>query len=137
VRLNSDIREDIGLSHKFGGKAKSVIGQSYKILNSNHKIFQGVDGVEIPLSANHYIGAYCDWSEEKSRYILQSDFYKSEILAFNECDNDNIGGVYLIQPDSTSGILLSLGTEDWCLDKNQSEKEVFTISKNAISFLLK
>jgi hypothetical protein len=141
LRLNSDIREDIGLSYKSGGKAKSVIGQSYKILNSNHKIFQGVDGVEIPLSANHYTGAYCKWSEETSRYILKNDFYKSEILAFNECKNgnlnENIGGVYLIQPDSTSGVLLSLGTEDWCLDKNQSKKEVFTISKNAISFLLK
>jgi len=139
--LNDDIRNKIGLSYQYGGKAKTVIGQSYEIMNSNHKIFEGIDGVEIPLSATHYTGAYCKWSEETSKYIPKNYFYKSEILAFNECKNDNlntnVGGVYLIQPDSTSGVILSLGTEDWCLEKNQVKEVIFTISKNAIDFLLK
>ena len=114
LRLNEDIKNDLGLSYQFGGKAKTVIGQSYKILNSNHKIFEGVDGFEIPLSATHYIGAYCKWSEENSKYLPENNFHKSEILAFNECKNGhlnyNIGGVYLIQPEMNSGILLSFGS---------------------------
>lgn len=139
--LNDDIRNKIGLSYQFGGKAKTVIGQSYKILNKKHKIFEGVEGCEVPLSATRYIGAYSMWSEEASTYIPKNHFHKSEILAFNECKNgklvDNIGGVYAIQPDSASGIILSLGTEDWCLEKNQTNEVIFTISKNAIEFLVK
>lgn len=139
--LNDDIRNKIGLSYQFGGKAKTVIGQSYKILNKNHKIFEGVEGYEVPLSATRYIGAYSKWSEEASVHIPENHFYKSEILAFNECKNgnlvDNIGGVYAIQPDSFSGVILSLGTEDWCLEKNQTNEVIFTISKNAIEFLAK
>ena len=139
--LNDDIRNDIGLSYQFGGKAKTVIGQSYKILNKKHKIFEGVEGYEVPLSATRYIGAYSEWSEEASTYIPKNHFYKSEILAFNECKNgnlvSNIGGVYTIQPDSTSGIILSLGTEDWCLEKNQTNEVILTISKNAVDFLVK
>jgi len=139
--LNDDIRNKIGLSYQFGGKAKTVIGQSYKVLNKEHKIFEGVELDEVPLSANRYIGAYCKWSEEDSAYIPENQFYKSEILAFNECKNgnlvDNLGGVYAIQPDSSSGVILSLGTEDWCLEKNQTNEVIFTISKNAIEFLVK
>ena len=139
--LNDDIRNKIGLSYQFGGKAKTVIGQSYKILNKKHKIFEGVEGYEVPLSATRFIGAYSEWSETASTYIPKNHFYKSEILAFNECKNgnlvDNIGGVYAIQPDSSSGVILSLGTEDWCLEKNQTNEVIFTISKNAIEFLVK
>ncbi len=139
--LHDDIREGVGLSHQYGGKAKTVIDQSYKVLNQKHNIFKGIAGIEIPLSANHYAGAYCKWSEELLRYIPENDFFKSELLAYNKCENgsqnDNIGGIYLIQPDSTSGFILSLGSEDWCLEKNQAKEVIFTISKNVVDFLLK
>jgi hypothetical protein len=138
--LNDDIRNEIGLSYQFGGKAKTVIGQSYKVLAKNHKIFEGVEVDELSLLANRYIGAYCKWSEESLRYTPENDFFKSELLAYNKCENrgqnDNVGGIYLIQPDSTSGVMFSLGTSDWCLEKNQTNEEIFTISKNAIEFLV-
>ena len=141
LSLGNDLRSEIGLSYRFGGKAKTVLGQAYTISNSSHEVFEGMEGKDVPLSAMHYIGAYCEGLASDSSPIPKNDFYKSELLAFNDCYNKghkgNVGGMYLIQPDSTSGVILSLGTEDWCLSKNQSNKEVFTISKNAINFLLK
>ena len=69
------------------------------------------------------LGSYCEWSEDISKYMPKNYFHKSELLAFNKCYykglKNNLGGIYLIQPDSTSGMILSLGTEDWCLYKNQ------------------
>ena len=75
--LNDDIRNKIGLSYQFGGKAKTVIGQSYKVLSKEHKIFEGVEGYEVPLSATRYIGAYSDWSELVSLYIPNFHFLKA------------------------------------------------------------
>jgi len=73
--------------------------------------------------------------------VPKNGFYKSDLLAFNNCFNEdlknNIGGIYLIQPDSTSGKILSLGSMDWCLEKNQKNEIVSGITKKALQLLMK
>lgn len=138
---NLDIRKNFGLSAYYGGEPLNFNSQHYNILIKNHPLFKGIEDSIVPIEGKYYIGEFCGWSEDSIPFADKLLFYSNQLLAYNLCERgekkNNVGGIFLTQPDSTSGKIISLGTGDWCLEKNQKKKTIFSISTNTLDFLLK
>ena len=66
---------------------------------------------------------------------------KGEIIAYNTSsyhdEDKGIKGIFVLQPDSISGKVVSLGTEDWFLLENAKNEQLMSILHNTIDYLLK
>ena len=70
---------------------------------------------------------------------LKMKVHHAEILAYNKAsynNNKGVRGIFIFQPTKTSGKIMSLVSEDWCLEKNYAKnKDIQLITKNAIKYL--
>jgi hypothetical protein len=132
--------KSVGISYTNGGYSDNSF---YYISDKTHPILKGVDQDTLNLKANLYSSPPVKWVNNSPKIDLASlNFYSGEILAYEKAsfkENDNgIKGIFVLQPDSNSGKIISLGTEDWCLKENYEEnKSIQMITENAIKFLLK
>lgn len=126
-------RYTIGTSYLYGGKS---VHEDYKLLKPKHRIFKGVE--ELKLNAKLYNSPRVKWND--SIPIIDTNvvkFYKVNILGYNESitpiNKKGIKGIFEFQPDTNSGKIISLGTEDWCLLEQPIRDKLVN---NAISYLL-
>ncbi|PJA07928.1 MAG: hypothetical protein COX70_05160 [Flavobacteriales bacterium CG_4_10_14_0_2_um_filter_32_8] len=137
---NNPPEKSIGVSYVNGGYSTD---SSYQLVNSGHPILKGVANEFINIKANLYCSPPIKWYDDLPRIDIDSlGFYKGDIIAYGKAtyleDSKGIKGIFVLQPDSTSGKIVSLGTEDWCLKENIGENEnLQKITKNSIEYLLK
>lgn len=130
----------IGVSYTNGGYS---VENHYKIADSKHTILNGIADDKIKFNADLYNSPPIKWYDDLPEIDLEAlGFYKGEIIAYHNAayhkNDKGIKGIFVLQPDSTSGKIVSLGTEDWCIKENyQDKKELQIITKNAIEYLLK
>lgn len=128
-----------GVEHNRGGYSKNKF---YNILNRKHPVFKGIKDSIIAIDATLFSATPIYWYKD----LPYLDFYKSQfhsghILAYSDAHFKHkkrlIKGIFILKPTKTSGTIISLGTEEWCLNKNIGEKkQLQKITKNAIDFLL-
>jgi len=134
------------LTSKYGGSAVNIYRSEYSILVKEHPIFKGLAGSKIPVEGRNFMGTLIRWQDsipiaEDLSLINNPDVskLKVEILAYSYCkglyENSN-GGIFIIKQNNNSGKIISLGTEDWCLKKNQGKKEITSVTTNAVRYLL-
>ena len=117
--------------------------KSYKTANANHPLFKNIINPKINIHANIFSAPPIKWYDDLPRIDLDSiGFYNGEILAYSKAayheEDKGIKGIFLLQPDSLSGKIISLGTEGWCLKENLGEnKQLQIITKNTVEYLLK
>ncbi len=130
----------LGVSYLNGGYSTAI---HYKIANSTHPILAKISGNEIKFNADLYSSPPIIWYDDLPRIDLTSlGFYKGDLIAYNTAsyrkEDKGIKGIFVLQPDSTSGKIVSLGSEDWCIKENFEGKiELQLITQNAIDYLLK
>lgn len=127
--IGDEIGLGYGLCHPLQGN------KGFEIRNSKHKIFQGIENSNIPISSNHFIGGYITNGKNNLPF-----FDQVEVLASYNNSNppiENKGEIGILECKINNGVLLSLGTKDWfkCNNYNSSQ-EIQTITKNAIDYLL-
>jgi len=133
-------KNSIGVSYTNGGYS---VENYYKIVDSKHPILNGIADDKIKFNADLYNSPPVKWYDDLPEIDLEAlGFYKGEIIAYHHAayhkGDKGIKGIFMLQPDSTSGKIVCLGTEDWCIKENyQDKKELQIITKNAIEFLLK
>ncbi len=132
---NAPPRDIFGTSLHFGGKSDSV---DYLIKEKKHTIFNGVEGVR--LNATLYNSPPVTWNGNEP--IIDSTlnkYYIKNILAYNQSITPSgikgIKAIFEFQSDSTSGKIINLGAEDWCLEQ-KNDPSLQQITKNAIGYLL-
>jgi hypothetical protein len=111
-----------------------------KINNSKHPVLEDVKNLSIASYLNMSLPTM--WDGEKPIIdTAKSNVFNAEILAYGKAfynNNKGIRGIFIFQPTKTSGKIISLVSEDWCLKKNYGEnKEIQLITKNAIDYLSK
>ncbi len=126
------------LTYAYGGftdKSGNLI-----INHANHPILKGVAKINVETYLN--ISLPTNW--ENGKPIIDTSKMKvvdAKIIAYNKAkyyDNKGVKGIFIFQPTKTSGEIISLVSEDWCLKKNYGEnKEIQLITKNAIDYLSK
>jgi hypothetical protein len=130
----------IGFSYLNGGYSAT---DNYQVANKKHPILAGIERDEIKFNANLFNSPPIIWDDNLPRIDLNSlGFYAGEIIAYNTASHNNgdkdIKGIFVLQPNSSSGKIVSLGTEDWCLEDNIGKnKQLQVITKNAVDYLLK
>lgn len=129
----------IGVSYPNGGYSND---SNYYLVNDGHPILKGVIAKSLKIKADLYSSPPIKWYDDLPRVDLDSlGFYKGDIIAYGEASRKGkkgIKGIFMLQPDSTSGKIVSLGTEDWCVKENYQENEsIQRITKNAVKYLLK
>lgn len=135
---NDSITTVSPLNYAYGGftdKSGNLI-----IKHANHPILKGVAKINVESYLNMSLPTI--WADEKP--IIDTSkmkVYHAEILAYNKASynkSKGIRSVFIFQPTKTSGKIISLVSEDWCLEKNYSKnKDIQLITKNAIDFLTK
>ncbi len=126
-------------SYIYGGKTKSPL-KNLEITNKLHPIFKSVKANKISFEGEFVAGIPVKWMGTKPIANLP-DFYKAEILAYSKVKFKNngreIGGIFSIQKNKKSGIVLCIGSEDWLLPKNfEKDNDLYKITLNAINFLV-
>lgn len=124
------------LNYAYGGfsdKSDSLI-----ILQANHPVLKGVAKINVATYLNMSLPTI--WDGKKSIIdTLKMKVHHAEILAYSKAsynNNKGVRGVFIFQPTKTSGKIMSLVSEDWCLEKNYSKnKDIQLITKNAIKYL--
>lgn len=134
---NDSITTVSPLNYAYGGfsdKSDSLI-----IIQAKHPVLKGVAKINVATYLNMSLPT--NW--ENGKPIIDTSkmkVYHAEILAYNKASYNNIDGirgVFIFQPTKTSGKIISLVSEDWCLEKNYSKnKDIQLITKNAIDFLM-
>lgn len=138
---------NIALTHKYGGVSSNKNSSSYKILNRGSTVFDNVENETIPIEGKTFMGALINMENglPSPRSLKMSDNpnvsgLSVEILAYLKCEgnyeNSN-SGIFVVHQDSVDGKIVALGTEDWCLKKNQNKAEIQQITRNAINYLLR
>mgnify|MGYP003649687167 CR=1 FL=1 len=128
----------VGVSYTFGGY--SLI-DDYNVLDKKHPILKGINDSVIQFNGGLYSSPKVIWEGEYPS-IKSIDLYKAEIVAYNRAayheDDEGIKGIFVLQRDSSSGKIVSLGTEDWCLKENfAANSNIQLITRNAVSYLLR
>lgn len=135
---NDSITTVSPLNYVYGGftdKSDNLI-----INNTNHPILKGVANINVATYLNMSLPTIWD---DKNPIIDTSKMkvHNAEILAYGKASYNNfngIRGIFIFQPNKTSGKIISLVSEDWCLEKNYAKnKDIQLITKNAIDFLMK
>ena len=94
----------------------------------------GVD--QLGISSELYNSPAVVWENEIPE-INRADtsFYISDIIAYNRSitpyGHEGVKGIFEMQPDTNSGKIINLGTEDWCLQEDK------TLIRNSINYLMK
>jgi hypothetical protein len=134
---NDSITTLTPLNYAYGGfsdKSDSLI-----ILQANHPVLKGVAKINVETYLNMSLPTI--WDGKKP--IIDTSKMKvhhAEILAYNKASYNNskgVRGIFIFQPTKTSGKIISLVSEDWCLEKNFKNKDIQLITKNAIDYLSK
>ncbi len=139
TKYNISQEKHVGISYVNAGYADDKF---YINANENYPVLKGLDRDTIEIDANLFASPPVKWYDDLPRINLDAiGFYRSEIIAYSKAtyhERDNgIKGIFVLQPDSTSGKIVSLGTEDWCLAKNiGNNKQLQAITKNAINYLI-
>jgi hypothetical protein len=127
-----------GASYFYSGYSDD---KHYKIKDINHPIFNGINKSEIDIDAHLFSAPPIKWSNNSPSIKLGlMKYYDGEILAYSHAnykESQGSKGIFILQPDSNSGKILSLGAEDWCLSRNIGEKQQLQIiTKNAVDYLI-
>jgi hypothetical protein len=134
---SQNIPENIlGVSYRNGGTSTNT---SYIVSDKNHPIMENITEDSIRVNGYMYTSPSIHWNGNQPS-IKNKNFYQSEILASNYTvkGKEKIKGIFLFQPDSTSGKIISLGTDNWCLKENYEKTESIQIlTENCINFLLR
>lgn len=136
---NSPPEDLIGLAYEYGGYITDELENYYKVIRKEHPILKGINDSLIFIKGDLFQGV----SILKERALNDSlNFFRFETLAYTNShyqnNLNNLVGIFILQPKSTSGKILSLGTEDWCLKDNyEGNEQLQTITKNAVNYLLK
>ena len=129
----------IGVAYSNGGYSKT---STYKLAYENHPLLKDLESETITLQANLYSSPPVKWYDDLPRVDLDSmGFYKAEIIAYGDAsyqeNQKGIKGIFVLQADTNSGKIVSLGTEDWCLKENyEKNKSIQIVTKNAVKYLL-
>lgn len=135
---NDSITALTPLSYVYGGF--STDKNNLQIASPQHPIFKGVKNFNVNSFLDMSLSVF--WENEQP-FIDTSEakIYNAEILAFGKASYNNdkgIRGIFVFQPSKTSGKIISLVSEDWCLEKNFAKnKDIQLITKNAIDYLMK
>ena len=126
-----DPRFVIGATYLFGGTSDH---SEYNIIDKSHPIFNGIN--QLSLTSDLYNSSSVIWNDNIPEIDTRDTlFYSQKILAFNKSitpyGDNGVKGIFEHQPDTTSGKIINLGSEDWCL------KEDKTLIINSINYLLK
>src|SRR5690606_27071124 len=101
----------------FSDKSDSLI-----INNTSHPILKGVANINVVTYLNMSLPTI--WDNKKPIIdTLKMKVHHAEILAYNKASYNNskgVRGIFIFQPNKTSGKIISLVSEDWCLEKNYS-----------------
>ena len=125
----------IGCSYVYGGTSDKA---NYIIKDKRHAIFNGVE--KISISAPLYNSPPVVWTNKEPEIAFGDiDFYLSNILAYNESVTSSkkkgVKGIFEFQQDSTSGKILNLGTQNWCL-AYEKDTNIQKITLNSVDYLL-
>lgn len=133
---NDSITTLTPLNYAYGGFSGNK--NNLKINNSKHPVLAGVKNLSIASYLNMSLPSI--WDNKKP--IIDTSKMKvhhAEILAYNKAsynNNKGVRGIFIFQPTKTSGKIMSLVSEDWCLEKNYAKnKDIQLITKNAIKYL--
>lgn len=123
----------IGSSYLYGGGTDEL---NYKITDLEHPIFKSISDVK--LKSQLYNSPPVNW--EKNIPIIDTNvvkFYYTKILAYNKSTTSSgymgVKAIFEFQPDSTSGKIINLGSEDWCLNSMGNNEKLIL---NSINYLL-
>lgn len=133
---NDSITTVSPLNYAYGGftdKSDSLI-----ILQATHPVLKGVAKINVSTYLNMSLPSI--WDNKKPIIdTLKMKVHHAEILAYNKAsynNNKGVRGIFIFQPTKTSGKIMSLVSEDWCLEKNYAKnKDIQLITKNAIKYL--
>ncbi len=138
TQQNDSITTFTPLAYGYGGftdKSSNLI-----INHANHPILKGVAKINVETYLNMSLPT--NWENRKP--IIDTSNMKvadAKIIAYNKAkyyQNKGVKGIFIFQPTKTSGKIISLVSEDWCLEKNYSKnKNIQLVTKNAIDFLTK
>lgn len=136
TQQNDSITAVSPLNYAYGGfsdKSDSLI-----ILQATHPVLKGVAKINVATYLNMSLPSI--WDNKKP--IIDTSKMKvhhAGILAYNKAsynNNKGVRGIFIFQPTKTSGKIMSLVSEDWCLEKNYAKnKDIQLITKNAIKYL--
>lgn len=122
----------VGSSYLYGGKSTK---KEYILNHPKHSIFKGISNLS--LSSELYSSPPIIWSNEKP--VIDTSivkFYSTQILAYNQSIMMNgekgIKAITEFQTDSTSGIIINFGAEDWCINLDSNRNKLIL---NSISYL--
>ena len=126
------------LNYAYGGFSSNK--NHLTINNSKHPVLANVKNLAITSYLN--ISLPTIWEGKKPTIdTSKTTIYHAEILAYEKTSynkNNGVRGIFVFQPTKTSGKIISLISEDWCLEKNyEKNKDIQLITKNAINFLMK
>ena len=110
----------------FGGEAKDKYNLHIK--THLHPCFSGVTDSILSINAKYFMGV------DKNEKGQPLENYK--LLATVYCKNDNLAGIIEYKDKQSGAIVLSLGSEDFCLKENQDNPSIRKIMLNAVDYLL-
>ncbi len=139
IRYNGELPSDvIGVGYTLGG-VKNQTERGYQIYQKNHPVMEGINDSLLIIEADLYAGIPVKWEATPTPTGILEGYQKAEIIAGQRCTykdkTENIGGIYELKQSDSSGTILSVGTQDWCLEKN-FDSTLHTISMNAVAYLL-
>lgn len=128
-----------GVEHNKSGHSENKFYKTHAI---NHPVFNDLNDSVLTIDATLFSAPPIYWHKNEPYLdFYKFNFHSGKILAYSDAhykENSRlVKGIFLLKPKKTSGSIITLGTEDWCLQKNIGKKEELqTITKNAIDFLL-
>jgi len=115
----------------------------FKIIVNNSPIFKHLSSKRILFNAgltNSIAISNHEFIDAPQADLKSGNFYEKQILAFDYCiynNNQTIGGIYLMKKKKNSGTLITIGSELWTSNNNFYKKDVQTVTKNCINYLIK
>ncbi len=110
----------------FGGEAADKYNLYIKA--PQHACFSGIQDSVLSINARYFMGV----AKKEGNQPLEN--YK--VLASVVCQNNNLAGVIEYNNKQTGTIVLSLGSEDFCLKESQENPQIHKIMLNSVDYLL-
>ncbi len=147
--LQYPVLNSIGLDFEHGGFGlRDDKGwDGYKITNSNHALFKGLNlknGDVLSIPSDEYDGAILKFSKDSTSVELIDEvgFFNYELLGYDLGSRSSItnGAWVIMQKSETSGMIINTGTTDWCSPQGIGGDDadlIQVITKRMIDRLLK